>query len=530
MRKTLKLLIFSCVCLSMAGAGTMNSEAAMNLETDAPVAGVSVAINNYYASSLHPEKELAEAFTGGKAVQLCSEEPEAEAGERAGEVPMVMAASKNSYDNVAISRVSNYVNVRAEANTTSGVVGKIYNNCAATIVSTVDGEGGKWYQIQSGNVKGYIKAQYFITGVEAEKIARKVGTSFARVANTSTLRLREEPSLESKTLDLLSPEAEYEVIGEEGDFAKIAVDTDLVGYVFKDYINIRVEFQQAVTLEEEEAKAAQEAQLKKDADDAIRQLEETKKQAASLKASESAQAAGQTEAAKQTEPVKQTQGAAQEAPAESGAPTEQAAPGTGVAPGAGQPSGTEKAPGGALEGAIEANPAGGGTEATKAPETQAPETKAPETTAAAGESVKAPGSSHSSSGGPGSGPGNTAVESATRTAIVAYAKQFLGNPYVYGGTSLTNGADCSGFTQSIYAHFGITTGRSSRDQAAKGKEISVSSVQTGDLLFYASGNYINHVAMYIGNGQVIHASNSRTGITISPSNYRTPCKAVTFLN
>ena len=101
---------------------------------------------------------------------------------------------------------------------------------------------------------------------------------------------------------------------------------------------------------------------------------------------------------------------------------------------------------------------------------------------------------------------------------------------MYGGTSLTNGADCSGFTQSIYAHFGITTGRSSRDQAAKGKEISVSSVQPGDLLFYASGNYINHVAMYIGNGQVIHASNSRTGITISPSNYRTPCKAVTFLN
>ena len=114
--------------------------------------------------------------------------------------------------------------------------------------------------------------------------------------------------------------------------------------------------------------------------------------------------------------------------------------------------------------------------------------------------------------------------------MVAYAKQFLGNPYVYGGTSLTNGADCSGFTQAVFANFGITTGRSSRDQASKGREIAIDSVQPGDLLFYASGNTINHVALYIGGGQVIHASNATTGIVISPYNYRTPCKAVTFLD
>ena len=117
-----------------------------------------------------------------------------------------------------------------------------------------------------------------------------------------------------------------------------------------------------------------------------------------------------------------------------------------------------------------------------------------------------------------------------RSKVVNYALQFVGNPYVWGGTSLTNGADCSGFTQAVYAHFGITTGRSSRDQAARGKEIPVDEAQPGDLLFYASGSYINHVAMYIGGGQVIHASNPKTGICISPSNYRTPCKAVTFLD
>lgn len=127
------------------------------------------------------------------------------------------------------------------------------------------------------------------------------------------------------------------------------------------------------------------------------------------------------------------------------------------------------------------------------------------------------------------GPVNAELTSATRAAIVAYAKQFLGNPYVYGGTSLTDGADCSGFTMRIFEHFGISTGRTSRDQAANGKEIPISSIQPGDLLFYANGDYINHVALYIGGGQIIHASTSKTGIIISTAYYRTPYKAVTFL-
>ena len=135
-----------------------------------------------------------EAFadTGNKTV---------EASQRTG-VPVV-GTSEASYANVAISQVSNYVNVRTEANTTSEVVGKIYNNCAATILSTVDGEGGKWYKIQSGTVSGYIKAEYFITGAEAEKIAKKVGTVYVTI-NTASLRLREEPNTTSRTLTLIS--------------------------------------------------------------------------------------------------------------------------------------------------------------------------------------------------------------------------------------------------------------------------------------------------------------------------------------
>ena len=111
---------------------------------------------------------------------------------------------------------------------------------------------------------------------------------------------------------------------------------------------------------------------------------------------------------------------------------------------------------------------------------------------------------------------------ASRQALIQYAKQFLGNPYVYGGTSLTDGADCSGFVQQIFKHFGITTGRSSRDQYANAQSISFEQLQPGDLVFYASGDYINHVAIYAGDGVIIHAANARTGICTGRYNYRTP--------
>ena len=111
---------------------------------------------------------------------------------------------------------------------------------------------------------------------------------------------------------------------------------------------------------------------------------------------------------------------------------------------------------------------------------------------------------------------------ASRQALIKYAKQFLGNPYVYGGTSLTDGADCSGFVQQIFKHFGITTGRSSRDQYANAQSIRFEQLQPGDLVFYASGDYINHVAIYAGDGVIIHAANARTGICTGRYDYRTP--------
>ena len=116
-----------------------------------------------------------------------------------------------------------------------------------------------------------------------------------------------------------------------------------------------------------------------------------------------------------------------------------------------------------------------------------------------------------------------------RVDICQYAKEFLGNPYVWGGTSLTKGADCSGYVMSLYKKYGVSLPHSSRAQANCGTTIKVSEAQPGDLIFYGKGKTINHVAMYIGGGQVIHASSPKTGIRISNVSYRTPFKAVRIL-
>lgn len=116
-----------------------------------------------------------------------------------------------------------------------------------------------------------------------------------------------------------------------------------------------------------------------------------------------------------------------------------------------------------------------------------------------------------------------------RVDICQYAKEFIGNPYVWGGTSLTKGADCSGFVMSVFKKYGVNLPRNSRSQAGCGTTIKVSEAKPGDLIFYAKGKTINHVAIYIGNGQVVHASSPKTGIKISNVSYRTPFKAVRVL-
>lgn len=538
-----KLLIISGMC---SLAGVTPAFASTNLETGSSLAGISVALNNYYAGNAQPEKKLASSYdqleataknnssvtkaaaeTKAAASAASKTKAETKAQTSSGAKAETKAAAPketkaaasqtkaaSAYDNIAVSKVSGSVNIRTEANTTSSVTGKIYNDCAATILDTVEGEGGKWYKIQSGSVTGYIKSEYFVTGQKAENKAKEVGKTYGTVVDTTSLRLRESPDLTSKTLTLLSEGAQYSVVGQEGDFLKVSVDTDLEGYVFKDYMKTSVEFNKAVSVEEEKAKEEDEAKRKEEADKAIKELEAAKKaesKAAQTKAEttaskkETAAAKAETTAVPKAETQKETAKETEAAIKVIAANPEKAEDVTVAAPTVKQE-----------------------TKAETKIETKA-ETKA-ETIVEAKTETKpeVPGIKKETSSSKSTE--SSSVETASRTALIAYAQQFLGNPYVYGGTSLTKGADCSGFVMSVFSHFGISTGRSSRDQAARGKTIPVSEVKPGDLLFYASGSYINHVGIYVGNGKIIHSSTPATGICYAPSNYRTPCKAVTFFD
>ena len=124
-----------------------------------------------------------------------------------------------------------------------------------------------------------------------------------------------------------------------------------------------------------------------------------------------------------------------------------------------------------------------------------------------------------------------AQKSSKRQQVVDYALSFVGGRYVWGGTDPHTGADYSGFTGYILRNAGgVAISRSSAEQAGEGRTVSAENMQPGDLLFYSKGGGVNHVAMYIGNGQIVHASSSKTGIIVSAWNYRTPVRIASFLD
>lgn len=118
-----------------------------------------------------------------------------------------------------------------------------------------------------------------------------------------------------------------------------------------------------------------------------------------------------------------------------------------------------------------------------------------------------------------------------RDDVITYAMQFIGNSYRYGGSDPNSGVDCSGFTSYVMRNAaGVNLPHSSTGQSQYGKPVTLDKIKPGDLLFYSSGSRINHVGMYIGNGQIVHASTEKSGIKLSPWNYRTPVKAVDLLS
>ena len=300
------------------------------------------------------------------------------------------------YWHLVIAKVDDYVNVRSIPGEDGEVVGKLYNNSVGEILAVEN----DWYHITSGNVTGYVKAEYCVAGLEAISLAKELETRIATV-KTVTAYVKEDMAQDATVLGYLAMGDEVIVLEEGDEWCKVSIEEG-DGYVLTELVRLHSEYVTAESKEEEAARLAAEA----------KEREEARK---------AARLAAEKEAAKK---------AAEEAM-------------------------------------------------------------------------------------------NNATVSAEATEIgieiANYACQFVGNPYKWGGTSLTEGADCSGFVMSVYANFGVELPHSSAADRKVGYAVgSLEEAIPGDLICYSG-----HVALYIGNGQIVHASTEKTGIIISNADYRT---------
>ena len=411
----------------------------------------------------------------------------------------VVNAADAETGELIFAQCESYINIRSEADENSEVVAKLYNDGSATVEET-DEDG--WYKIKSGNAIGYVKSEYFATGEQAKEIADKVAYNVA-VVNAKALNVRATPSEESTVIDVASESEELEVVDTSGEWATVALGNDVYGFIHPDYCEYKTYYPTAVTLEEEaDRQAAEEASYKEvsentdisDSED-VSYAEDTASADATYTDETPSTDTAYVDETPSTDTAYVDETPSTEAPYTEVPETE--APYT-------------EAP---------------ETEApyTEAPETEAPETEAPETEAPETEApeTEAPETEAPETEAPAS-------DSSVGQEIANYAVQFVGNPYVYGGTSLTNGTDCSGFTQSVMANFGIYIARTAADQAYGGTSVSVSDIQPGDLLFYSDGSGISHVALYIGGGQIVHAATESQGIIISSYNYDSPVCAARY--
>lgn len=310
-----------------------------------------------------------------------------------------LSSTESEYANFAIADVNDYVNVRNQPSTEGEIVGKIFDGSVAQVLA-IAGENDEWFQITSGNVEGYIKAEFFIYGEAAAEVMDEYVTKYAEV-KADRLNVRKEATTDSARIGYLNNGEKVKLIEDLGDWKKVQYSEGKEGYVSAEYVQILEEYTYAKTLEEEQAEI-----------EARRALEQRQKVSENL---------------------------------------------------------------------------------------------VPEST----ENVQAPNT-------------NYTTNSELRAAIVAYALQYVGDAYVSGGTSLATGTDCSGFTCFVYADFGYSISRTPEGQyTGAGRGIDYSEIQPGDIICYSSngGKSCTHVAMYIGDGQVVHAANSRKGVITSTAEY-----------
>ncbi len=545
------VLKFTACCLAagitFSGTGTVAFAAGNNTL----LAGFGASSINTAASQESETEQTADEDTQEQAVQ----EDAVQETEAAAETEPVVDTSMSGQ--LAFAQCDEYINIRSSASTDSEVVGKIYNNGSVTILSQV----GDWYEVQSGNAVGYVKADYFATGEHAENIAEEVAYNVATVY-PEALTIRSEPSEDAESIGMAYSSDELEVVAYEGDWMKVALGNGVYGYVNAYYVAYDTYYATAETLEEEQARLdaewleyLAEEEAKKQAEEqawldylAQQEAEQAAAEQAYLDAIAQEQTQQQTQsqtATSSSDAQADADAAYQEyldAQAEADAATQQADEQLVYDTAAEAQQKYEEylslqnaADQAAVEDAYTENTYTEDTytedvytEDTSYEDTYTEDTYTEDTYTddtyyeeevyyedSADEEVyeeEVYEESYESSYTLGQ-------------QIVDYATQFVGNPYVWGGTSLTNGADCSGFVQSVFANFGIGLSRTAAAQSGGGTAVDLSNIQAGDLLFYYGDGGINHVTIYMGNGQVVHASNSTSGIIISDYNYRTPACA-----
>ena len=462
----------------------------------------------------------------------------------------------DAYQNLGIVQVSGYVNIRETPDMKGNIIGKVSGDGACEVL----GEEGEWSHITSGGIEGYISSQYLVTGEEAKELAKSLVKKRAIImTENDNLNIRSGPSKDAEIVGQALPAERYEVLSEADGWVEINS-----GYISADYCEVKYALNEGRKLDLKAQAINQYDNLvifKKSGYMNVRSTPENKGDD-NVIGKLTSKAAGDIietldgwykiksgpvtgyvksefiltgDAAKQ-EALQVAQLMAIVSTDRLNARTE---PNT-DAPIWTQISNSERysvmsQQDGWVQIALDETSAYVATEfvdvryaLNEAIEfTPVEETPEPETKAAS--SKGGSGSKSSSNGGSGSQKASSSGSS-KRAQIANYATQFLGNPYVWGGTSLTNGTDCSGFTMSVMAHFGVGLPHHSGSQAGAGRSISSSQMRPGDLIFYTnSGGTINHVALYIGGGRVCHASNARDGIKISTWNYRTPAKIVNVL-
>ncbi len=482
-------------------------------------------------------QQQAEADAAAQALEELESQKESESAAEAEAAKADLAEKQavvDAYGNIGIVHVSGYLNVRKTPESGGDIIGKMQENSVCTILDEQDG----WYHIQSGEVEGYISSEYVLSGDEAKTEALEQ-VSLRAVIMADSLNIRTSPEIKDDNVVGQALEGErYQVIGQGDGWIQISS-----GYISADYAEVKLSLNEAVKMDlramainrydhlviskvtnylnvrsspaDEGDKNIIGKMPSKAAGDILETLDgwykirsgsitgyitaDPQYTATGQEAIDLATQAASLMAIVRTDRLNVRMEPNTDSKIWTQISKEERYP-------------VEKQLDGWVQIDLDTGDSGNGEENDGAYISTRDNNV--DVQYALTEAIKF------------SPMEETANQQASlRSKIVNYALKFVGNPYVWGGTSLTNGADCSGFTQSVLRNFGISVPRVSREQANTGKGIKSSDMRPGDLIFYTnSKGTINHVAMYIGNGQIVHAASRRSGIKISTWNYRTPAK------